>query len=410
MIKTLRKKFILVNMLLVSAVLITVFAAQNYARYRQTQNESVRILQMALDRRDDKPRRFEFGQKTPPDFVRVPIFVARIAPDGAISLIIEEDITISQENLAEIVADVIETGETQGVLSDWSLRYMVKSDGDSSIIAFIDTSVDISVLRSVILISVLFCALSLAAFFAISLFLSRWALRPVEQAWRQQKRFVADASHELKTPLTVILANTGILKSKKSDTIEEQIAWIENTETEAIRMKGLVDDLLFLAKTDDAKTAVVYGEVNISDVFLSAALALESLAFERGIRVDTDGITSNVNVLGDEAQLKRLAGILLDNAVKYSAENGSVTLTITRKQGKAVLAVHNWGVPLTPEDMEHLYERFYRADKSRAKEGYGLGLSIAQSIVNAHKGTISTESSSDKGTSFTVELPLFESV
>lgn len=406
MIKTLKKKFILINMLLVSAVLIAVFTAQCYMRYRQTQSENIVSLKMLLDRRDDQgPRRYEVGQKPPPDFVRSPMFIVRIDPDGVLRLAMEENISVSEEQLGQIIADVMETGKKQGVLSGWSLRFMIKSEDGFTRIAFLDVSGDISSIRNTVLLSILFCALSIAAFFAISLFLSGWALRPVERAWRQQKRFVADASHELKTPLTVILANVGILKSKSSTTIEEQIAWIDNTEAEVKRMKGLVDDLLFLAKTDDAKTAVVFSKVNLSDVFLSTALTLESLAFERGVGIDTGGIAPSVNVAGDEGQLKRLVGILLDNAIKYSDENGIVTLNLARKQSKAVLSVHNFGNPLTPEDLDHLFERFYRADQSRSKEGYGLGLSIAQSIVKAHKGAILVESDSDKGTSFSVDIP-----
>jgi len=408
MIKTLRKKFILINMLLVSVVLVIVFTAQCYTRYRQIQGENIKTLQMALDRRDDqKPRRFEVGQGPSPDFARSHMFVARVAPDGTSRLVMEDNVSVSEEQLGQIVAGAMENGKTEGLLSGWSLRYMMRSEDGGTRIAFLDVSDDISSIRNTVLLSALFCTLSIAAFFAISLFLSSWVLRPVEQAWRQQKRFVADASHELKTPLTVILANIGILKSKGPSTIGEQTVWIENTEAEAKRMKGLVDDLLFLAKTDNAKNTAVYDKVNLSDVFFSTALALESLAFERDVGLDTDGVAPNVDVAGDAGQLRRLVGILLDNAIKYSAESDVVTLTLMRKQNKAVLTVHNWGISITSEDLEHLFERFYRADRSRSKEGYGLGLSIARSIVKAHKGTISVESVSDKGTTFTVEIPLF---
>jgi len=410
MIKTLRKKFILINMLLVSMVLVIVFSAQCYTKYRQTQSENIRTLQMALDRRDDQgPRRFEIGQKPPPDFMRSPMFVVRVAPDGASQLVMEENVSVSEEQLGQIVAGAMESGKTEGVLSGWSLRYMMRGEDGGTKIAFLDVSGDISSIRNTIFLSILYCSLAIAAFIAVSLFLSGWALRPVEQAWRQQKRFVADASHELKTPLTVILANIGILKSKEPGAIGEQTVWIENTEAEAKRMKVLVDDLLFLAKTDDAKNTaatVAYDKVNLSDIFFSTALALESLAFERNVGLDTDGIDPNVDVAGDMGQLRRLVGILLDNAIKYSAENSTITLTLARKQNKAILTVHNPGVSITPEDLEHLFERFYRADKSRSKEGYGLGLSIARSIVKTHKGTISVESTSDKGTTFTVEIPL----
>jgi len=182
MIKALRKKFILINMLLVSVVLVIVFTAQCYTRYRQTQGENIKTLQMALDRKDDqRPRHFEIGQKPPPDFARSPMFVVRVAPDGTSQLVMEENVSVSEEQLGRIVAGVMENGKTEGVLSGWSLRYMMRSEDGGVRIAFLDVSGDISSIRNTLLLSALFCALSIAAFFAISLFLSSWALRPVDR-------------------------------------------------------------------------------------------------------------------------------------------------------------------------------------------------------------------------------------
>ena len=182
--------------------------------------------------------------------------------------------------------------------------------------------------------------------------------------------------------------------------------WVENTEAEATRMKRLIDSLLFLAKTDDAELPVVHSKVNLSDVFLSAALSFESVVFERGISLETSAITSEIHISGNEAQLKQLIGILLDNAVKYSKEKGIVTLSLEARQSKAALTVHNQGSHIAAADLEHIFDRFYRADKSRSAEGYGLGLAIAKSIAEAHAGKISARSDAEHGTSFTVSLPL----
>lgn len=407
MLKALRKKFILINMLLVFLVLVVVFSALCVSSYRQLQNESNMALQMSLNRREgQKPPMFEIGQRPPEDFMRAPVFVIRVNQNGKIDLLSADNISVSESGLNQIAGEVIASGKSEGVLRDYNLRFIKRDDRGEIKVAFIELSSQQAAMRNTIITSVLSGLAALIAFFFISVFLARWALRPVEQAWRQQRRFVADASHELKTPLTVILANIGILESHRTDTIEEQLNWIKNTGAEASRMKKLVDNLLFLARSDDAKTPVVHSRLNLSDLVFSTALAFESVAFERGVALDTEAISPDIHISGDEAQLRQLVGILLDNAVKYSADRGVVTLSLKAKQSRAVLSVHNGGTPLSREDLEHLFERFYRADKSRANEGYGLGLSIAKSIVENHSGKIAVESNEANGTVFSVILPV----
>lgn len=247
----------------------------------------------------------------------------------------------------------------------------------------------------------------LIAFWAISIFLANLALRPVEKAWEQQKRFVADASHELRTPLTVILANIGILLSHRKDTIEKQYKWVENTQAEASRMKKLVDDLLFLAKLDAVQKPVQQTELNFSDIVWSSLLPFEPIAYEQGIEVSSE-IDPDISLNGDAGQLKQLVAILLDNACKYAGQNGKVTLTLKNDKDQALLSVNNTGEPIPIEHLEHVFKRFYRADSSRIRKqgGYGLGLSIAQTIVESHGGGISAESNGQDGTTFIVRIPL----
>ena len=221
-----------------------------------------------------------------------------------------------------------------------------------------------------------------------------------------RRRFVSDASHELKTPLTVILANTGLVLSHPEDTVAAQSKWLEYTHDEAEQMKELVDDLLFLAKSDAARQPAARAETAMSEVALGCLLPFESVAFEAGVALK-HRITPGLSLRGDEGQLRRLVMILLDNAVKYAGPGGTVTFTLERHQERLRLAVHNTGEPIPPEHLPHLFERFYRADAARNRSGggYGLGLAIARSIVEGHHGRLTVTSTAAAGTTFTALLP-----
>lgn len=245
--------------------------------------------------------------------------------------------------------------------------------------------------------------------FGLSFFLARMSLRPVEHAFSEQQRFVQDASHELKTPLTVILANLSILKSHPTATIHEEALWIQNTETEAKRMQELTERLLFLAKAD-AKNMPPRSEVlSLSTLVESTALPFTALAFERKLSLALD-IAPALSVSGDSQTLAQLLAILLDNALKYAAPGTEVTVRLCRQKKHALLSVHNNGELIPVDALPRLFDRFFRVDKSRARAagGYGLGLSIAKTIANAHGGDIRAESTAEHGTVFTVTLPLSE--
>lgn len=247
--------------------------------------------------------------------------------------------------------------------------------------------------------------ISFFVFFAISVLLSTWILKPVEKSWQQQNRFVSDASHELRTPITVILANLNILSSKKDDLIKTQYQWIDNTKEEANRMKQLVDELLFLARSDDRQNKLVFSKIDLSELLLSRMLSFEALAFEKGIRLDYD-ISDDLNIIGHEGNVKQLISILLDNAMKYCGDKGSVYLKAFSLKDRTYVLVKNSGDLIDAEDLKHIFERFYRTDKSRSRTegGYGLGLAIAKTIVDNMHGKISVLSDKENGTVFKLEL------
>ena len=219
---------------------------------------------------------------------------------------------------------------------------------------------------------------------------------------------MADASHELKTPLAVILANTQILKESSEELPEESRRWVKSTADEAERMKGLVEGLLELARTEEgAGNARRDEDVDLSGITEGEALQFDAVAFEQGCSIEAS-VAEDLHVKGDPDQLERLVKTLLDNACKY-AESGTEVLVSLERQGQAAeLSVTNHGAPIDPEDLPHIFDRFYRSDKARAREtgGFGLGLAIAKGIVESHGGKISVTSSLEAGTRFVVRLPL----
>lgn len=406
MIKKLRKKFVLINMSLVTAVLFGVVAVSCILGYQNSVAESRR----ALERAWAPPPKFELSKRwlKPPEesFSWSPVFGVTLDQSGEIVSVMKNSVEVSDELAQQAVAEALAQGRREGVIRNMMLRYRVDLTPGGTRLAFVDRTRELQSLLKLMLTSLAALSGGFAAFLAVSLYLSRWALRPVEQAWEQQRQFVADASHELKTPLTVILANTGILLSHQSDTIEQQYKWIENTQTEAQRMKKLVDDLLFLAKSDAVSTPVPHIRLDFSDLVWSSVLPFESIAFEQGVKLDSE-IAPDVVVQGDMSQLRQVVAILLDNACKYAGEKGEVFVQLEAIQDKIRLKVNNSGEPIAPDKLKHVFERFYRVDASRAREkgGYGLGLAIAQSIVTAHAGSIAAQSNVQNGTTFIVTLP-----
>jgi signal transduction histidine kinase len=412
MIKQLRRKFILVNMLLVSLVLLVVFAIQLASAWKQTTAVTDAALQSTLLWGESGPDRWQVGGMSRPDsspgqdVQRVATFCVVVSPTGATTLI-ENNVDISDETLSSALSAALSGDDDRGDLTQLGLRWQRARSGLTLRVAFADTTWERSAMLRELLTAFLVLCAALVGFFLVSLVLARLALRTTEESWKQQQQFVADASHELKTPLTVLLADVDILMAHPQDTIESQRKWVEYIQDEAHRMKELVEDMLFLARGDAAaKTALETQPTPLSDLCLNCLLSFEPVAFERGAELAED-VAPDVTVPGDPGQLRRLVAILLDNACKYCPAQGKVTLTLTKNGDRAVLTVHNTGPAIPPEALSHLFERFYRVDAARDRNsgGYGLGLSIAASIVQRHRGKISVASTDEAGTAFTVTLP-----
>ena len=248
------------------------------------------------------------------------------------------------------------------------------------------------------------CA-ALLLLLGVSMLLSHWVTRPVEKAWQQQRQFLSDASHELKTPLTVILSNAELMESAALE--EKPARWADNIHSEARRMRSLVEEMLTLARGDNMVRTAVLSDVCLSEVAMDCVLLFEPVAFEAGKPLEYT-IRKDVNVTGDADGLKQIISILLDNAIKYSCPGGIIRLTLDQSDRNVRLQVSNdnGGNPIPADVLPHLFQRFFRADTSRGEQsGFGLGLSIAAAMVAEHKGTIKAESD-EESTRFILTLPL----
>jgi signal transduction histidine kinase len=245
-------------------------------------------------------------------------------------------------------------------------------------------------------------AVALFLLFLLSRKLSKVVIKPAENAWSDQKRFIADASHDLKTPLTVIMANNDILLAHPEKTVAEQQKWLESTRQETEYMSSLINKMLELAKTDSLLEKIQLDNVNISEVVEKAVLQLEPVAFESGVIIQAD-ITRDIVSRSNSTELYKLTQILIDNAVKYAPCNSTVMVSLARSKKEIIFSVNNKGDIIPSEQLEHIFDRFYRTDDARTKGGFGLGLSIAKNVANALGGEIFA-TSDDNGTTFTVKF------
>jgi len=387
MIKKLRKKVMGLAVLFVAILLAAVLLSLFFSARNTIAQRSTAQLLSAL----------QFGAEQ----AEAPCFIAEVLPSGTVRVSGSHYYDLNDhEALSEAVEAAMSSGLRQGVLREQGLRFC-RQDGLLTVrIAFMDSSFEQDTLRSLTLIGALLFVVALAVVAALGWLLAGYITRPVERAWKREKQFLADASHELKTPLTVILSSSALLEETAD---EEQAAYVENIRAEGQRMKALVEDMLTLWRTEER--APVLAPTSLSEIVTEAALRFEPVAFEAGHPLHYD-IENELNVLGEAEKLRRVVNILLDNAVKYAAPNKAVRLTLDKVGKQAVLTVENEGVPIPAEKLEHLFDRFYRADESRGEaKGFGLGLAIAREIVHGHRGTI-TARSDERATVFTVALPL----
>jgi len=264
---------------------------------------------------------------------------------------------------------------------------------NSNVLIIINTTNIRNKLRSVLGVSIIIFILSEILIAIISFFLTEWITKPAREAFQKQKDFIADASHELKTPLAVIMASSDSLRVNK-----DNIKYLDNIKFETDRMNKLISSLLELSKLENAKELEMKEE-NLSKIVEKIALTFESIAFEETISIETD-IEQNINFKCNKEEIEKVISILIDNAIKHSDKNTNIDVYLYKLKNNICIKVINVGEGIKPGDEELIFERFYRSDKSRNREAnrYGLGLAIAKNIINLHNGTIKAYSKDGKTT------------
>lgn len=401
MIKKLCVKFILFNMLIVTSLLT--LALGFLTEYMQ--NGLIKDQYSMLHRIAENP-----GTKIRPgiantDKFHLPFFILEYAASGKLLAYGDGSFDLTNEDELKLLYELgCSQEEDEGLLEDYNLRFVRMETPHGTKLVFGDRSGAQATMRRLVKSSILISFGAFALFFGLSILLSAMALRPMDEAWRQQKQFVADASHELKTPLTVIMANAELLQQPGySD--EQRRGFSESILSMSRQMRQLVENLLNLARLDSLReTESLVTELDLSALVEDCILPFEPLFFEQGFTFVSE-VEPGLYIKGNDRVLRHCLDILLDNAQKYS-EPGTVRLCLHKNGRQAELAVSNPSPELSRSECRAVFKRFYRRDTARTNSGsYGLGLSIAEGIVMRHGGKIRCDWE-DGVICFTVTLPL----
>lgn len=401
-LRRLRIKFVVSNMVMVTLVIGLAFLAVGYFTKQKMDRNDERMLWQAAAA-ESVPEFWDVGS------IRAPYFI--LITDGNNEIIGVEGqygLEPDQDSLERLAAQSLAASADGGILELYQLRYLRRPFESGYRIAYMDTSMGEAFAEGMWRNLAVIGSAVWVALFGISCLLSKWAVAPVGQSIKREKQFVADASHELKTPLTVIMANAQLLAEQEPPADRDGARWLANIVQEAEEMKKMVEEMLALAKTEAESARKIRSVCNLSDVVIESVLSFEAV-FYQGNKELCSSVEEGVCIRGEEEQLRQLMRILLDNAEKYSSEEGKARICLEHINGKKVrLTVSNSGTEIPEEKRKEIFERFYRSDSSRSdRKGYGLGLAIAQSIVERHRGRIWAESSEGENR-FIAEFSVYE--
>ena len=316
-----------------------------------------------------------------------------------LGIVSNRDVLQLADQIISLADDVLKSGSTNGRIGN--MAYSVHDRSYGRIVVFLDVSAERQNNENLMMITGVIFAVGIIVLMIIAILLSKWLVRPVKETFDKQKVFISDASHELKTPLAVISANVDVLQSEIGEN-----KWLEYISSETMRMSELVNELLSLARLDDKNSSSLnMSDFSLTDLVLQTALPFESRMFESGKKFTVEA-DENIDYHGDQSAIRHILTILIDNAEKYSGENGEISVKLTKHGAKRIIEVFNTGRGIPQDKLDKVFERFYREDEVRNSKsgGYGLGLSIAKSIAEAHRGSITVQSEYGKWVCFTVAL------
>lgn len=410
--KQLRNKFLILNLVIISVVMIISFTAIYLITYNNVQRDINMDLARISDNikrpldisRDPKPNLNNFN--VPPE--RTVSFTLITDNNGIITDIISIfDMDGDFYESAKKTALSKEVNRGKFKLDSTHLAFIKVPTHGGYRITFLDITPGQAILTNLIYTFLFVALITLIAIFFISRFFANKSIQPIKDAFDKQTQFIADASHELKTPLAVINTNVDVLLQNSEDTINTQSKWLKYIKSEVERMTKLTNDLLYLTQVNYSDIKMIYSDFSMSDAVESSILTMEAVIFENNILLNYE-IEPNLTIHGNSEQIKQVVMILLDNALKYTETKGRINLTLKRDYNNIILSLTNTCKGIPEEHLDRIFDRFYRVDKSRSRNsgGYGLGLAIAKAIVEQHGGKISVKSVLNESTTFKIELPI----
>lgn len=306
--------------------------------------------------------------------------------------------SVSESEAVEYASDALARNTASGYIGDY--RYAVRNVGKDVHVAFLNSANELQLIEYVLLISGVVAAVTLLLIFGLVIMLSKRAILPYVKNIEMQKQFITDAGHEIKTPLTSIATSADVLAAE-----HEGDEWVENIQKQSVRLAKLVNNLVTLSRLDEATPFPEKTAFSLSEAAWETSEPFSSLAKAAG-KSYTQRIEDDIKLVGDKNAIQQMMSILLDNALRYSNAQGQIQFDVYRKNNRACIEVFNTCEPISEEDIAHLFDRFYRPDKSRAKHtgGTGIGLSIAKATAEGHGGRIAVKSPSGNSIQFKVTL------
>lgn len=410
MFKRLRNRFLLMNMVIISIIMIVAFLTI----YIITNQNVHRDINMKLQQVSEFYHKNEEGRPSGPrgnrGMTQAPelsvAFALMTDKDGNL-LETDSRFDMDDDFYSEALMQATNSSSREGefTLDGTRWAYSIQNTPGGEMIVYLDITAQLRIMTTLIYTFSIVALGMLIVIYMTSRYFANRSIAPVREAFEKQKRFIADASHELKTPLAVINTNADVLLAAGDETIDSQSKWLHHIKSETERMKTLTNDLLYLTQMDDSREHVMYVPFDLSEAVESVILTMEAVIFEKELNFSYE-IEPGLRLAGSSEQMKQVVMILLDNAIKYSNPQGSIQLELKMHHNHLRLKVSNTGEGIAPEHVGRIFDRFYRADASRTRKsgGYGLGLAIAKSIVEQHKGKIEVKSVPQETTSFYVHL------
>lgn len=423
MIRQLRKRFIRIAMLSVTTVMLILSLIVNIANFISTNSDLNQMLDIICENRgsipirkepdadapgkpekpDDNPmlkpndHKYNINQETP---YATRFFYLRFDENGKqLQADLGHIAAITDENVSEYIAVALHHGVGYGYYSNYKFRVIIQNNQEYTAV-FLNCEQEMHAVKTLALCSFLAMVICIVFVYISVVFFSKKAIDPVVRSTRQQKQFITDAGHELKTPITVIATSLKVLEMETG-----KQKWIDKAMQQTEKLKELVQALVTLSRMDEEESPLKFDSFSISDAVTETAESFTDYAASSGHGLQFQ-ITPDILYYGDEYAIRQLVSILLDNAVKYASAGSCIQFSLMKNKKDIVITCTNACESIDTDHLAHLFDRFYRADQSRSREtgGFGIGLSIAKSIVEGHKGSIAVQCPFDHTISFVVKL------